>query len=142
MPLIPTTYIPQQTPEKKIIQHPIIFKTGVIIIATGATYLIVKKIEKEIKLNRQQKLIDTNVSGIDLGGIAANIHDAFYNNDWFGFTEDEIRAMTEIAKLGTRKDLVPELSDIYRKQYDKILKADFIAYLSADQYNAIKFYFE
>ena len=124
------------------LKRPIIIKGSLILGGVLLSYFIFKKIEKAIKLNREQKLIDTKADGLDLGGIAANIYDAFYNNDWFGATEDEIRAMQELAKLGVNKTLVPQLSDIYRKQYNHILKADFISYLTQDEYNAIKFYFE
>lgn len=106
------------------------------------SYFLIKKIAKTFELSRSQKLIDTKAQGLDLGGIAANIHDAFYNNDWFGWTEDELRAMQELAKLNDHRELVPELSEIYRKQYGKILKADFISYLDDQQFTAVRSFFE
>ena len=142
--MIPARYIrPQrfyQQPQQPV--RPIYIKAGVIMLGGVLSYFLIKKIAKTFELLRSQKLIDTKVDGLDLGGIAANIYDAFYNNDWLGATEDELRAMSELAKLNDHRELVPKLSEIYRKQYGKILKADFISYLDDQQFTAVRSFFE
>lgn len=97
------------------------------------------------KLDRTKALLDTNVTAtnasgqsvnIDLGSTAAEIDDAFFNNDWFGASEDEERAI--IALLAVPDEYISALSDIYYKLYKRILKADFVSYLSDEEYMQVK----
>ena len=72
----------------------------------------------------------TNQSGtttnIDLGAKAAQIYDAFYDNDWFGFSEDETKAVNALLSVPT--PLVPQLSALYFSLYAKNMKEDFVKY--------------
>lgn len=81
-----------------------------------------------------------NAITVDLGAKAQEIYDCFYDNDWFGGTEDEEGAITAIS--GVPKNLIKDLSDTYKIISDgKDLKSDFIKYLSASQYKQVSHLF-
>lgn len=81
----------------------------------------------------------SQVSTVDVGTVAAGIYDSFYNNDWFGYTEDEERAMRLL--LGVPRESIPALEDIYFQLYQKILREDFIDYLSSEEWDRVKHMF-
>ena len=126
----------------------IIIGGGIIVIKT------VRGIAQNIQQNKARNLLEKNVvsytytndqgsivsGAIDLGTVAAEIYDAFYNADWFGWTEDEERAM--LAIVNVPKSQISKLEDIYYKLYKKVLRNDFIKYLSPDQWLAIKYLFQ
>ena len=78
-------------------------------------------------------------SNINLRDIASQIYDAFFNNDWFGWTEDEQRAAETIAKVP--KAYIKQLMVEYNKAYNRNLHDDMVKYLSPSQYNLISFLF-
>ena len=75
---------------------------------------------------------------VDLKTVAAKIHDAFYNNDWFGWTEDETEAAKALNEITTAD--ASRLAEIYFQLYGKILKEDFIEFLSPEEVNGIMGY--
>jgi len=111
-------------------------KIGAGIVGSVLLLFVGKKIYSQIKLKHEKNILDTSVATYDIGAIAAEIYDSFYNNDFFGITEDEQRAID--ALLPVPNEYVPKVSDTYFKLYNKILKADFVKYLSSDQWNIIK----
>lgn len=69
-----------------------------LLIILVVVFFIGKFIYSEYKKNKQKQVLEnsttsTNVNGvnlsINLGSVAQQIHSAFYDNDWFGWTEDE-----------------------------------------------------
>jgi len=109
-------------------------------------YLAYRGISNWWKAKKQQDLLQNNnvtttfigaggqpiVQTVDLGTKAAAIDNAFYNNDWFGASEDENAAITNI--LGVPKSLIPDLSNVYFKLNGKNLKQDFQKFLSDTDY--------
>jgi hypothetical protein len=75
---------------------------------------------------------------VDVKTIAAKIHDAFYNNDWFGASEDEEAAIAALLMI-TPTD-AHRLATVYNQLYAKVLKEDFISFLSVEQSNGIQAY--
>jgi hypothetical protein len=73
---------------------------------------------------------------IDLKTTAADIHDSFYNNDWFGVTEDEERAIAALQSVPIEH--MKRLAQIYNNIYGEILKQDFVAFLSSEELNRVK----
>jgi len=94
-----------------------------------------RNIDSEYNYSIQDSAGNVQNVSIDLGTAAANIYDAFYNNDWFGWTEDEERAIRTI--LPVPKSLIADLSDIYFRLYKKILKEDFIRFLSDEEFRQV-----
>jgi len=76
---------------------------------------------------------------INLASIASVIYDCFYNNDWFGATEDETRAVTEVKKVP--KNLIPQLEQTYATLYSKDLRGDLVKYLDSDEWDKIEYLF-
>jgi len=79
------------------------------------------------------------VQNLDLSTIASEIYDSFHNNDPFGWTEDETRAVNSIGAVP--RAYMPQLSDIYFKLYAKSLKEDFINALDSDEWAKVKYLF-
>jgi len=125
-------------PTKK--QVPQVLKWGAGIGIALGIFFMGKKIYKNIDLIREKNLLQSTVTAggesYDLGGSAGEIYDAFYNNDIFGATEDEERAISILTAIPD--EYITDLSNIYYKLYGKILKADFIKYLSPEQYERVK----
>lgn len=125
---------------------PAIVKLIIIAVLIIAAYVVIKKVWKYFDDKRRSKIIDnstktgTGASGqpvsINLGTIASKIHDAFYNNDWFGMTEDEEGAI--IALLNVPKSLIPDLSAIYYQLYSKNLKEEFQRFLGASDWKRVE----
>jgi hypothetical protein len=86
--------------------------------------------------DKSGKVVGKKRETIDLSVIAALIYDAFYNNDWTGFTEDETKAIAAIKNVP--KTLIPQLAAIYKTKYKKNLVDDFIRFLDNDQYKAVQ----
>lgn len=112
-----------------------------LLIILVVVFFIGKFIYSEYKKNKQKQVLEnsttsTNVNGvnlsINLGSVAQQIHSAFYDNDWFGWTEDEDKAITVI--LGVPKALIPQLKEVYFQLYDKDLNQDFIQYTGDSYY--------
>lgn len=77
---------------------------------------------------------------VDLGSIAAQINEAFYNNDWFGASEDEEGAIN--ALVSCPASLIKDLIPVYKAVSDgKDLKSDFVKFLSPEDYNRVKYLF-
>lgn len=72
---------------------------------------------------------------VNLADVADGIYDAFYNNDWFGITEDEETAVNELKKVP--KLYIKQLADVYRELHNKNLYNDFRRFLSADYYKTV-----
>lgn len=70
---------------------------------------------------------------VNLADVADGIYDAFYNADWFGFTEDEETAIKELKKVP--KAFIKQLAEVYRELHNKNLYNDFRRFLDADTYN-------
>jgi hypothetical protein len=123
----------------------LLVKIIIIFVAAIVLWVIYKKISAFIKLRKDQFLLNnststTTVNGvpisINLGTIATQINDAFYNNDWFGWTEDEDLAVSTISNVP--KQLIPDLTDIYFNLYKRNLNSDFVKFLSADSYKKVQ----
>lgn len=76
---------------------------------------------------------------VNLASVANEIYDAFYNNDWFGATEDEERAI--IALKTVPKAFIPNLEQVYANLHGKDLRADFNRLLDPQEYNEISYLF-
>jgi hypothetical protein len=139
---------------KKLIKNNTI-RTIVTLGGVAATGYFSYKVIKELAANAKDKQFhsvqipgnnDYTVPGInddgtpgdsvDLTTIATNIHDAFYNNDWFGASEDEERAITELTKINANDS--PALANLYFTLFGKTLKLDFISYLDDEQITRIQ----
>lgn len=70
---------------------------------------------------------------ISLTEVAHNIHDAFYNNDWLGISEDEATAVTQLRRVP--KENIPALAQRYASDYNQNLYEDFKRFLSNDYYD-------
>ena len=81
----------------------------------------------------------TATQTINLASVAGEVHDSFYNNDWFGWTEDETRAVNAIKPVP--KQFIPALEQTYLQLYNKDLRADLIAYLDSDEWQKISYLF-
>lgn len=117
-------------------------------------YFVFKAIQRAITASRIRQAIDdsrvtvnlpnTATSGtgtgstpvtVNLGAVANEIYDAFYRNDFFGFSEDEDRAISALQSIP--KDLTPMLANEYAK-HGKNLYEDFTKFLSSSDYAKVK----
>lgn len=117
-------------------------------------YFVFKAIQKAITASRIRQAIDdsrvtvnlpntaTGGTGtgstpvtVNLGAVANEIYDAFYRNDFFGFSEDEDRAISALQSIP--KDLTPMLANEYAK-HGKNLYEDFTKFLSSSDYAKVK----
>ena len=76
---------------------------------------------------------------INLASKAGEIYDALYNNDWFGATEDETRAVNVVKTVPLQ--LIPQLEQQYATLYSKDLRADLINFLDSDEWEKISYLF-
>jgi hypothetical protein len=90
-----------------------------------------KKVKKEYK-DKTGKVIGSKIITIDLKQIATVIYDAFYNNDLFGYSEDEDRAIAAINNVP--KTEINQLKALYKTLFKKDLMEDFIRFLNAEDY--------
>ncbi len=122
---------------------------GTALILFGGYRLIQKQVDKQKTRKRKREIEDSTVqyfytdskgqqqySNIDLGTIAAGIYDSFYNNDWFGWSEDEERAMRLL--LSVPREFIPDLENTYTSLYGEILREDFVRFLSDDEFQRIQ----
>ena len=72
---------------------------------------------------------------VNLAQKASEIYDAFYNNDWFGWTEDEDRAIA--ALMSVPKEYVKDLANLYNSLHSENLYSDFTKFLSSDDYSKV-----
>lgn len=72
---------------------------------------------------------------VNLAQKAGEIYDAFYNNDWFGWTEDEDRAIA--ALMSVPKEYVKDLANLYNSLHSENLYTDFTKFLSSDDYSKV-----
>lgn len=73
---------------------------------------------------------------INLLTVAGLIYDAFYNADFFGFTEDEAKAIEQIKQVPKTK--ISLLATLYEANYGKNLRKDFIRFLDNSQYQQVQ----
>lgn len=116
-------------------------------------YKVFKKVRDRIALNRklqqyqsaQTAYTVTTPTGttvnatVNLATKAGEIYDALYNNDPFGWTEDETRAVNTVKTVPP--SLIPQLETTYAQLYTKDLRADLIAFLDSDEYDKISYLF-
>jgi hypothetical protein len=69
---------------------------------------------------------DETGANTDLKLVAAQIRDAFYNNDWFRLTEDEEAAANALLSIPISD--AKRLGQIYFNLYKDVLKAEFVKY--------------
>lgn len=85
---------------------------------------------------RKQDLEQEYAGDVNLSQISTEIYDAFWNNDYFGVTEDEEAAIAALKQVP--KEYVNSLALVYNRMYDKNLREDFKFYLSNEQYQEVK----
>ena len=120
--------------------------TGIIILGAGALLLGAHKIYKDVELAYKQgqynKEKTYNGERVDIGGIAAQIYDAFYNAYWLSFIQGLEDTDTAIKLLqSVPPDAVPDIAQAYFNLFGKIMKADYIRFLSANDYANIQYLF-
>ena len=127
-------------------------KVVVVGVAAFGTYKFARKQYESYQVRQRLKLYQgSNVnytqigpagpvtSTINLSAKAATIHDAIHNNDPFGWTEDETRAVNTVKTVPP--SLIPQLETTYAQLYSKDLRADLIAFLDSDEYEKISYLF-
>lgn len=146
--------IPQAVIAKKLTNKKTWITVGVLVAGGITAYLIIKnynKIKNRIKLQKQLELYAQAQQGytvttpggqpvnvtINLGQVAQEIYDAFYNNDWFGSTEDEEAAIAALKRVP--KQLIPQLTQTYAQLFDKDLRSDFVAYLDSNEFQQVAY---
>lgn len=128
----------------------------VVIFGAGAfiAFKIGKKIYDQYQLKQRLKLyqsqnVQYNVNtgsgsgvtqSINLATIAGVVFDSFYNNDPFGWSEDETRALNAVKSVP--KAYIPQLEQTYLQLYQKDLRADLLAFLDSDEWEKISYLFE
>jgi hypothetical protein len=123
----------------------ILFFVGRKVYKDISTKIKLKKIAKEqeesiVKVTIINQENGTGVTtNLNLSLIAGNIYDAFYNNDFFNWTEDETRAVTEIKKVP--KQYISQLAQIYSDTYQKNLQNDFTEFCDSDELDKIDYLF-
>lgn len=129
--------------------HPMA-KVGVFVVGGVVVFIAVKEGYAGVKEWRRKSVLNNstmtgttgtgNAITVDLGSIAAQINEAFYNNDWFGASEDEEGAIN--ALVSCPASLIKDLIPVYKAVSDgKDLKSDFIKFLSPEEYNRVKYLF-
>jgi hypothetical protein len=76
---------------------------------------------------------------INLASVAGEVNDALFNNDWFGATEDEARAVNAVKTVPA--PYIGQLEATYLQLYSKDLRADLLQYLGTDEWNSISYLF-
>jgi len=79
------------------------------------------------------------VQSVNLASVAGEVYDSFYNNDPFGWTEDETRAVNAVKTVP--KAYIPQLEQTYLQLYGKDLRADLLSFLDSDEWSQISFLF-
>ena len=116
-------------------------------------YKVFKKIRERIELRQKLNLYgqaqtaytvvtpqgQTVNATVNLATKAGEIYDALWNNDPFGWTEDETRAVDVVKTVPAA--LIPQLEQTYAQLYSKDLRADLISALDSDEYDKISYLF-
>lgn len=120
-------------------------KLILILAAIIGAFLLFRYIYVTVKKAREEKMLKDAVGTYSTGGatvvvnygsVAQQIYNAFWNNDWFGWTEDEQAAI--IALNNVPKPFIPQLKDTYYSIYGKNLNDDFVKYLSPEDYAKVQ----
>lgn len=95
---------------------------------------------KQYQQNQIQYQVNTGggtgvTQTINLASVAGEVYDSFYNNDPFGWTEDETRAVNAVKTVP--KAFIPQLEQTYLQLYGKDLRADLLGFLDSDEWNVI-----
>ena len=127
--------------------------TGLLVGAGLVTAKQVRNYNERQRLKKAQKVFDESnklITVTDGGGnqvtvtintavTATKIHDAIYNNDTFGWTEDEtaiVNALKVVPKV-----YIPDVENKYMTLYGKNLQQDVIAALDADEWDKVEHLF-
>lgn len=91
--------------------------------------------EEQDQRKRLKERKDTDCEGVNLSAIAFNIYDALW--DYMGgLMEDEETAVNELLRVP--KSCVPDLADLYMKDFGKNLYEDFRTYVEGAQYEQVR----
>lgn len=109
-----------------------------IFILTRNLIVYIKKVKAENILNNSIATGGTGAGAysVNFGSVAQRIYACFYENDWFGWTEDEEGAI--VALNDVPKPFIPQLKKAYFDLYNKDLNADFTKYLSTSNYSRVQ----
>lgn len=89
-----------------------------------------------LKRDIRKRQGDQVAPGVNLSAIATNIHDAFYNNDWFGFSEDEGEAIKQIRRCP--QEYIPQLAERYADLFNENMYNDFRRFLDTSDYRRVQ----
>jgi hypothetical protein len=95
--------------------------------------------QQNVQFNVQQPGLPPAAQQINLASVATEIHDSLYNSDWFGWFEDEERAIAAVKTVP--KAYIPNLEAVYLQLFGKDLRADLLSYLSGDEWSQISYLF-
>jgi len=121
--------------------------TAFVAYRVGKNFYDKAQIRKKLK-QYQQSQIQYNVIGpggqaaaqtVNLSSVAGEVYDSFYSNDWFGWTEDEERAINAVKTVP--KTFIPQLEQTYLQLYGKDLRADLLNFLSSSEWSQISYLF-
>lgn len=141
---------------KKLLTKDNLTTAGYLIGGGVLAWVVIKnfnKIAQKIKLQQQLNLYAQAQQGynvttptgqtvtvtVNLAQVSQEIYDAFYNNDWFGSTEDEEAAIAAVKRVP--KQLIPQLTQTYAQLFNKDLRSDFVKYLSTDEFQQVAYLF-
>ena len=141
---------------KKLLSKDNLTTAGYLIGGGVLAYVVIKnfnKIAQKIKLQQQLNLYAQAQQGynvttptgqtvtvtVNLAQVSQEINDAFYNNDWFGSTEDEAAAIAAVKRVP--KQLIPQLTQTYAQLFSKDLRSEFVKYLSTDEFQQVAYLF-
>ena len=132
---------------------PAIAKIAIFGVGAFVAYRVGKKVYDKAQIRKklkqyQQSQIQYNVIGpggqqaaqtVNLSSVAGEIYDSFYSNDWFGWTENEERAINAVKTVP--KTFIPQLEQTYLQLYGKDLRADLLNFLSSSEWSQISYLF-
>lgn len=141
---------------KKLLTKDNLTTAGYLIGGGVLAWVVIKnfnKIAQKIKLQQQLNLYAQAQQGynvttptgqtvtvtVNLAQVSQEIYDAFFNNDWFGSTEDEAAAIAAVKRVP--KQLIPQLTQTYAQLFNKDLRNDFVKYLSTDEFEQVAYLF-
>lgn len=141
---------------KKLLTKDNLTTAGYLIGGGVLAWVVIKnfnKIAQKIKLQQQLNLYAQAQQGynvttptgqtvtvtVNLAQVSQEIYDAFFNNDWFGSTEDEAAAIAAVKRVP--KQLIPQLTQTYAQLFNKDLRSDFVKYLSTDEFEQVAYLF-
>lgn len=145
---------PKETNLKKLWNDtPAIAKIAIFGVGAFVAYRVGKTFYDKVQIRKrlkqyQQGQVQYNVVGpggqqaaqtVNLTSVAGEVYDSFYSNDWFGWTEDEERAVNAVKTVP--KPFIPQLEQTYLQLYGKDLRADLLNFLSSSEWSQISFLF-